>query len=427
MDLHETIVNEKGETLYLRDLVNPPRKGAEGEGDDAERPDPPRFATRYWDEFSGKQRSLKDFFGGDASKKVPQHLKRQPSKAKKEVMPSLALPVDKSVDVTSSKNPAPPKAERSNSVTEPIIDLTNSTENSPVKPKRKTSSSTLPSIPRPPDTGKKRFKQPPQRTDSGPSQSSLATFFRPPASTASNTNGKTASRSSVTPTRPESAAPDLSHSPALSMPDQDSDYLFAKSLASAEEYTEYDAEDDGDVSLDQLQAVASWSSIFAKKVPPRCKVHNLPCKPFGEWLSCRSWSRPKVKIRSHENTRQEQGEKVLALLQVRDSCHPSQSVLMIGSPSDLLAKDGTADVPSVLERKSIPSSGVICESRLLYIGQRSHFRSLRLAFSFGLFYQLSLGFCCQGTGTGAVSRVTGSAGAISDTFTKLADAKHEEA
>jgi AP endonuclease-2 len=279
VDLHETIVNEKGETLYLKDLVNPPRANGVEEGEGDERPDPPKFATRYWDEFSGKQRSLKDFFGGGPKQKVPQRANSKTLKAKKEDVPSSAIPmVDVVVD--DSKDLALSKAEGTDLAAEPIIDLTNSTDNSPVKPKRKTSSSALPKSN---DTAKKRPKQPQQRTDSVASQSSLATFFRPPAPVVSSKNTKPASRTSVTPTRPDPAIPNTSRSPLPTTPDQDSDYLFAKALASAEEYTEGDAEDDGDVSLDQSQAVASWSSIFAKKVPPRCKVHNLPCKPFGQY------------------------------------------------------------------------------------------------------------------------------------------------
>lgn len=281
MDLHETIVNDKGETLHLKDLVNPPRENAVVDSDGDQRPDPPKFATRYWDEFSGKQRSLKDFFGGGPKQKAPQRANSKTQKAKKDDIPPSAPAIDK-VDVDASESLAFPKAEGTDSAAEPIIDLTNSTDNSPVKPKRKTSSST---VSKSLDTGKKRLKQPQQRTESVASQSSLATFFRPPAPAVSSKTTKPASGASVTPTRPDSAGPNASRSPLPTTPDQDSDYLFAKALASAEEYTEGDAEDDGDVSLDQSQAVASWSSIFAKKVPPRCKVHNLPCKPFGQYSS----------------------------------------------------------------------------------------------------------------------------------------------
>ena len=29
----------------------------------------------------------------------------------------------------------------------------------------------------------------------------------------------------------------------------------------------------------------AWSEIFAKKVPPKCKVHGRPCKDFSEIIS----------------------------------------------------------------------------------------------------------------------------------------------
>lgn len=289
VDLHETIVNENGETIHLKDLVNPPRSGI-GDGGNAHRPDPPRFATRYWDEFSGKQRSLKDFFGGGATRKASLDSKAKPPKAKKEVIPAPASSVVNDVGTSDEKGKgtASLQQEGANGTSDPIIDLTNSAENSPVKPKRKTSSSASASIPKSQSTGKKGMKQPPQRKDSSPSQSSLAGFFRPPASVPPSKNSRKTPRSSVTPTRPEPTAPNTSRSPVSTIPDEESDYLFAKALASAEEGTDYDAEDSNDVALDQSQAVASWSSIFAKKVPPRCRVHNLPCKPFGEsrrWIA----------------------------------------------------------------------------------------------------------------------------------------------
>jgi AP endonuclease-2 len=242
-----------------------------------EPPDPPRFATRFWDEFSGKQRSLKDFFGGGPNKAGKQIQKR---KDRTEEIP-LASTETAEEDAGQGESQGPVTETKqfiAEPETEAIIDLTNSTENSPVKPKRKTSTTSA-------STAKKKIKQTP-RADPSPSQTNLATFFRPPQSTSSRI--VKVSQPSVTPTRTRSPTATTSRSPLPTTPEQDSDYLFAKALASAEEYVEQDGED-GDVSLDQSQAVASWSSIFAKKIAPRCRIHNLPCKAFGKLHRSGAW------------------------------------------------------------------------------------------------------------------------------------------
>lgn len=273
VDLKESIVNEQGETLVLRDLMNLPS------GAGTEPPDPPRFATRFWDEFSGKQRSLKDFFGGGPNQAGKQ------GKGKDRTVEKQLVPFEPAQEQDGGESQTPASDATSQSVAEPaaeaIIDLTNSTDNSPVKPKRKTSATVQASTSRSLDAGKKKVKQQQQRGDPSPSQTSLATFFRPPPST-STKSGNPASQSSVTPTRTRSPTTTVSRSPLPTTPEQDPDYLYAKALASAEEYIEQDGDDDGDVSLDRSQAAASWSSIFAKKVPPRCRIHNLPCKAFGK-------------------------------------------------------------------------------------------------------------------------------------------------
>jgi AP endonuclease-2 len=53
IDLHDEITLESGTTLTLRQAM----------GQDGEPKEPPRIAAKFWDEFSGKQTSLKAFFG----------------------------------------------------------------------------------------------------------------------------------------------------------------------------------------------------------------------------------------------------------------------------------------------------------------------------------------------------------------------------
>ncbi|WRT70248.1 exodeoxyribonuclease III [Kwoniella shivajii] len=69
IDLHESINHpEKGE-IQLKDMLNPSNRTQSTAiiyPNDIPRntPEPPRFATKFFDEFSGKQTTLKSFFGG---------------------------------------------------------------------------------------------------------------------------------------------------------------------------------------------------------------------------------------------------------------------------------------------------------------------------------------------------------------------------
>ncbi|WVR00254.1 exodeoxyribonuclease III [Kwoniella sp. CBS 9459] len=72
IDLHETIDHPVHGKLQLKDQLNPPDRTpstAPVYPNEAPReaPEPPRFATKFYDEFSGRQTSLKSFFGGGGS------------------------------------------------------------------------------------------------------------------------------------------------------------------------------------------------------------------------------------------------------------------------------------------------------------------------------------------------------------------------
>lgn len=309
LDLHEAITGEDGKEILLRDLVNPPtsspQQGLTAGTIEGERPDPPALATRFWDEYSGKQTSLKDFFGKKtvvprnaivakpalATNGVPkgrvveeaQRRNRERSTSANEGKAPLSRsgfgirPVDindpaqgvpnplntKTTQTTaaihtggSSISAAPYSGLEMNGTDEDIIDLTNSTETSPVKPKRKASISVQ---------SKREKKQRKTTATSNEAQSDLSSFFRSPTQ-------------SLPPARvPSSAASPASVEAGSRTEEEEADYQYAKALASAEEYIE--EEDAGERSE---AARRTWSNIFAKKVAPRCRVHNLPCKAFGE-------------------------------------------------------------------------------------------------------------------------------------------------
>ncbi|EJD07362.1 DNase I-like protein [Fomitiporia mediterranea MF3/22] len=57
IDLHDQITDEGGDTLYLKDMLKM----------NGEKRDPPRLATKFWVEYSGKQQVLSSFFGKKAA------------------------------------------------------------------------------------------------------------------------------------------------------------------------------------------------------------------------------------------------------------------------------------------------------------------------------------------------------------------------
>ncbi|KAF8624204.1 hypothetical protein AX17_007192 [Amanita inopinata Kibby_2008] len=62
VDLHDQITNADGSITRLRDVL-----GARVQTPSGATPEPPRLATKFWDEYSGKQTQLDKFFGRKAS------------------------------------------------------------------------------------------------------------------------------------------------------------------------------------------------------------------------------------------------------------------------------------------------------------------------------------------------------------------------
>jgi AP endonuclease-2 len=258
VDLHETITTPEGQ-LHLRDLVNPtprvplPPQIAAIQDPERTAPPPPPFATCFWDEFSGKQRSLKDFFGKRGAVPPPAPLRRNTSsssKAEEETQPEVLSRSDTPVDVEASRSPSvtsTAKLEVTSAST--VIDLTER-EASAVRPKNNTLKPSPASV------------KAPTNAKSKSGQLKLSSFFRQPS---------------------QEDAPSKVD-PAPSANDEHADYLFAKALAEQQE-SAGSMQDDEERAMDQAEVVSTWSNIFAKKVPPKCLVHGLPCKPFSGW-SC---------------------------------------------------------------------------------------------------------------------------------------------
>lgn len=232
VDLHEEITQADGSTLKLRDLMNAgqrvplPASLQSLKDDSRQAPEPPAFATKFWDEFSGKQRSLKDFFG-------------KPKAAR----PSQTPPPFKEPDVRHDTKSI-------DSAHEPSRTDTSHATASSASGVADAFAALAKAGPTEPDRTSKPAK--PVR------QPKVSAFFQPPRAA----------------TPPAVSDNDSDIEALASPPRTDRDEMIARALAESE------AQEIG--SSNNAEAVNTWSSIFAKKVPPKCVVHGQPCKLFSE-------------------------------------------------------------------------------------------------------------------------------------------------
>nr|KIR47456.1 exodeoxyribonuclease III [Cryptococcus bacillisporus CA1280] len=344
VDLHESIVTPEGEILYLRDMLNPkdrPPSTSPVYPNDVKReaPEPPRFATKFMDEFSGRQTSLKSFFGGG-------------SKRAREKTNEASFTTSVSASASASSAPTPTASEAS-LIAQNIAPIPAASESAPSKvvstPQAPEESASTPfslaraafssldnPVPVPsrelyskgskgtPVEATSSFKQEkssakpidmtldddeddepilissksknrpapkPTRSSSGSksasSQAKLSSFFSQP-----HTEGKRKSPPSL------SSAPPTSKRPSLApLPQSNNDLLVASPFGTTAEdesqgMTEEEnqlisqaiAEADADRAEKNAKAAPQWSTLFAKKLPPLCTVHHKPCKDFSEFL-----------------------------------------------------------------------------------------------------------------------------------------------
>ncbi len=288
VDLHETIPDPKqpGKQLVLRDLLNeepriPLPPATQAVADPLRTlPQPPPFATCFWDEFSAKQRNLNHFFGKKGRPAQP----LIPAKRARERSSDAAPPMQ-TTSLSPKKQPLSTLPQGDKEVTSaaktfainglatpPVIDISDGEERPAKRPSmtkvRSSSAGTLAS-------GKKG----PAKASAKAAQAGIKSFFtRNPGRSGSpderqqndSAGVKQASQEST-----ESAMPSgLPH-------DVDADFLYAKSLAEAEEPDDRLAAGQG-AEEDRAEVAGTWSNIFAKKVPPKCIIHGEICKPYSE-------------------------------------------------------------------------------------------------------------------------------------------------
>jgi AP endonuclease-2 len=245
VDLHDEITSADGASISLRQAMKL---------DDEAIRDPPRLASKYWDEYSGKQTMLSTFFG------------------KRTV-----------VSPESSVLPAPQSAE----------DPTPSPPEPAPKPSNETSSlKRKESIPTPATTSLKPAKKPRNKTG----QTKLSTFFssnsQPSSSNISSSTStftlKGSLLSSATPTSsPEAENSGLDHTVSRASTidtgqQLEADYQFACQIASSQSPPQPSKSlkhhRSTSSSTPATTSKSTWSNLLAPLAPPKCVVHNEPAK-----------------------------------------------------------------------------------------------------------------------------------------------------
>ncbi|KAF8993284.1 Endonuclease/exonuclease/phosphatase [Cyathus striatus] len=275
VDLHDEIVDPGGNTVALKDNVcfNGVKK------------DLPRLAAKFWDEHSGKQRLLGQFFvkkGSTAARDSQSEETPTPSPTVTNVTPTLQSLKD--------PNTAPIPRHVPSDTTPPVP--SSSSSKSPQSPSTTSLSSTAPTVSRPSITSqplkRKATADPPPRkklkpekqTEKvkgkigvGPEQANLASYFgkskgAESGSAASSSKSKSKSKAKIR--EPAEAQP--SDSPAV---DEDADYNFALLLSQ-----ESNASTSSNTSAKNTKSSETWSSLLAPIQPPNCIVHGEPAKEF---------------------------------------------------------------------------------------------------------------------------------------------------
>ena len=263
VDLHEEIEVD-GQKLNLREqmLGSDPQK------------QPPRIATRYWDEYSGKQTMLSSFFGKKGAQPPP----TQKSNATVKTPSVLTLDSDPEIEEV-----LPPSSSQATRVSSPPPE-SDSQPTRPLKRKESPSYSASQTYRSSPSTTTKPTKK--QKVATKPGQAKLSSFFAAP-SNKSETKSKPRpppgeiidldlEDSSLTPTQ---------HSSALSQSDDaeqlENDYQLARSLTSSSQTTQTSLSNQSGSSSQSKSSkstTASWSMIMAPLVAPLCTVHMEPTK-----------------------------------------------------------------------------------------------------------------------------------------------------
>ncbi|KAJ4479755.1 hypothetical protein C8J55DRAFT_560904 [Lentinula edodes] len=294
IDLHDEISLSGGgnSTLKLRDVMSCPTP---------DKPDrePPRLATRFWDEYSGKQRLLASFFNtGSAGDKIKP--KVVAAKATPTTNSDNSDPVSMSSSLTSiasvssfptSSGASTPTStsSRSNSLKKRKT-LPPSTSSSTAG--TSSSSSAIQTKPKKPKGDVQNVKDLKK-----PRQSKLSSFFVAPPTTRdmSNSTAKNSITSKIKPRWSESITnlADTGTQVIVDLTasnDKDDKYPMAQTVPEVEEEDiDEDLRQAIQLSLSQTSSSSvlsqssshkAWKSLLKPREPPKCLVHNEVAKEF---------------------------------------------------------------------------------------------------------------------------------------------------
>jgi AP endonuclease 2 len=220
--------------------------------------EPPRMAAKFWNEHSGKQTSLKKFFG------------RQPEDTQsldKSSTPSLVS--DSSIPAEPVAKPPLPASSKSHDLTNPLSPSLSTSTPSPAS-KRKITLET--------SNSSKRLKLKnetvkPKEKNTG--KSTIASFFSQPKTRNSQTTAFSSTvskgKDKVIGTQPL-ADNHISPSDGLTQADEDSDYRMALLLSSQ------DSIPSSSQGRPEKETKQAWNNLLAPIQPPKCVVHREPAK-----------------------------------------------------------------------------------------------------------------------------------------------------
>ncbi|KAF9464928.1 Endonuclease/exonuclease/phosphatase [Collybia nuda] len=278
LDLHDEITDDKGQSIKLRDVLGVINSEV------------PRLASKFWDEYSGKQTSLQSFFGRKHSEqKAPSTTPSgEPIKSTEQapiilspfpssevptssplVAAALPHPIPASSNFTLEVNPSPiplamspqpvlvqsqPSSTLKPTPTLEIINLEGSTSK---PPKRKLTTDALSH-----NTAIKKQKQqkPPEKT---PSQTKLSTFFAKPKPTPPSPPPILTSRQRSKLKAAECEDP-------LKV-DLEADHELAILLSQESNSSQQSM-------IDVVESKQAWSSLLAPIQAPKCLVHGETAK-----------------------------------------------------------------------------------------------------------------------------------------------------
>ncbi|TFY71284.1 hypothetical protein EVG20_g1729 [Dentipellis fragilis] len=303
IDLHEEITLESGEKLSLRQALRM----------DGDKRDPPRIATKFWEEHLRKQTLLSSFFGKGGAKlpsEVP--ISSIPAFAPDAPLDPAAPPATQSSlsaafdALESSIPPDIAGTENTGSVDiSPTPDITCPISEADLPPATQTStaprsSSPIPSgsQPTPPLRRSTNFRRPAQEQHkrrrstgaAGPSsskklkagQTKLSNFFAKPKAGKRTPEAIEISDTDDGPSSSQAKPP--TSSPSITTIDDEqaqieADLRLAQELSASQTPSELESISSSQ-GKDASQSKDAWSTLFARVPPPNCIVHGEPTKEY---------------------------------------------------------------------------------------------------------------------------------------------------